>query len=136
LTLPEDVIDALRAIDADLSRAVVGALVRSAAGAPRSPAEVTSYGGDRSIIVVPHSRTLEARTGVELVPLSDGRALLAFDDYLSVSEFELRLMDALADRALDEADRAVFSAIAGILRNTRQEEKAAIQHLSIIVLRS
>ena len=135
LTLPEDVIDALRAIDADLSRAVVGALVRGAAGSPRSPAEVASYGGDRSLIVVPHSRTLEARTGVELVPLPDGRALLSFDDYLSVPEFELRLIDALADPSLDEADRVVFGAIAGILRNTRQEEKVAVEHRSIIVLR-
>ena len=135
LTLPEDVIDELRAIDVDLSRAVVGVLGRSAARASRSPAEVARYGRDRSLIVVPHSRTLEARTGVELVPLPDGRALLSFDEYLSLPEFELRLIDALADPALDEADRVVFGAIVGILRNTRQEEKVAVEHRSIIVLR-
>ena len=136
LTLPEDVIDALRAIDADLSRAVASAIAPHVAEAPRPPAEVTSYGGgDRSVIVVPHSRALEARTGVELVPLSDGRALLAFDDYLSVPEFELRLVDALADPALEEGDRALFDAIARILKSTRLGEGAEVQQRSILVLR-
>ena len=134
LTLPEDVIDVLRSIDTDLSRAVASAVMRLSE-APRLPAEIASYGPDRSVIVVPHSRTLESWTGAELLPLRDGRALLAFGGGLTVPEFELRLSDALADPALDDEDRTVFDAIARILRVARREERAAVQQRSIIVLR-
>lgn len=135
LTLPDDVIAALRTIDTDLSLAIVRALETRVPEAPRSPAEITTCGGDRSVIVVPHNRALGARTGVELVPLSDGRALLSFDDGLSIPEFELRLTDALADPALEEGDRAVFDALVQILRSTRRGKGVDVQQRSIIVLR-
>ena len=135
LTLPDDVITALRNIDTDISLAIVRAMEPRVSKAPRSPAEITTCGGDRSVIVVPHNRALGARTGVELVPLSDGRALLSFDDGLSVPEFELRLTDALADPLLEEGDRAVFDALAQILRSTRRGKGVDVQQRSIIVLR-
>jgi hypothetical protein len=34
--------------------------------------------------------------GVEFVPLSDGRALICFQEGLAISEIELRVRDALA----------------------------------------
>ena len=41
-------------------------------------------------------RQIGASTTIE-VPRVDGRALLSFDNGTSVSQFELRLLDALAD---------------------------------------
>jgi hypothetical protein len=78
LTLPKEVIDALTAIDADLSRAVVRVTQPEMAKRPHPPAELAAF-GRRAVIVVNPSRTLERRTGVVLVPLSDGRALISFD---------------------------------------------------------
>ena len=121
MTLPDDVISALQSIDPDLSRAIVRAVQGVAPERPCPPAELARYGGgDQAVIIVSHCRALRAWTGVELVPLTDGRALLSFDEHLSVPEFELRLLDAIADPALEEHDRAVFLAIAEILRNTRR----------------
>lgn len=135
LTLPEDVITALSAVDADLSRAVVRMLQDVAPASPRSPAELTTYAGNRAVIVVPPSRALKARTGVELVPLSDGRALLAFDDRLSISKFELALMDALGDPSLCDEDRELFGAIVDILKGARRQEGVELRSQNIVVLR-
>jgi hypothetical protein len=132
LTLPEDTIAALRAVDRDLSRAVVRVVQPFEQEQPRSPAELAEY-GSRAVIVVAPSRTLTERTGAELVPLADGRALLAFDEKLTVSQFELRLLDALADPMLDEGDRETFLALAKILGGTRRSGRAQLGHRNIIV---
>lgn len=133
LTLPEDVIAALRTIDADLSLAVVRALQPLARTEPGAPAELVSY-GNRSVIVVPRSRTLRERTGVELVPTADGRALICFDEQMSVPHLELQLTDALGDATLDAESRTLFETLVAILRRARQEQTVAPQARQIIVL--
>lgn len=132
LTLPEDTIAALRAVDRDLSRAVVRVVQPLEQDAPRSAAELAEY-GNRAVILVAPSPAITERTGVELVPLADGRALLAFDDTLTVSQFELRLLDALADPELGERDRETFAAIAEILSGTRRSGRAQVGQRNIIV---
>lgn len=133
LTLPEDVVATLQSIDGDLSRAVVRAVQPFTRDAPRPPAELTAF-GDRAVIVVPPNRTLKERTGVELVPLSDGRALISFDEGLSIPEIELRLGDALADPAFELDDRVVFQALADILSSARRTDGVSLQRRSIIVV--
>lgn len=135
LTLPEDVIAALYALDEDLSRAVLRAVQPLLSEPPRPPAEVTTYGGNRAVIIVPQSRALKARTDVELVPLPDGRALLAFGDQTSISEFELKLIDGLGDPTLGDADRTLFTSLVEILRNVRRENGIELRRRNIIVLR-
>jgi hypothetical protein len=133
LTLPEDTIAALQSIDRDISRAIVRAIQPLAPGPLPSPAEVATY-GDRGVIIVSDSRSLRERTGVELVPLADGRGLISFDEQLSISEFELRIRDALADPTLEGNDRAVFETLADILRTARRDDEVALQLRNIIVL--
>ena len=133
LTLPDDVLAALHAIDSDLSRAVVRAAQLFIPDPPRPPAELTMF-GDRAVIVVPPNLRLKERTGVELIPLSDGRALICLDDGLSIAEIELRLRDALADPSFDRSDRAVFEALADILSSARRADGVTVRRRSIIVL--
>jgi len=133
LTLPEDVIATLQSIDSDLSRAVVRTVEPLAVDAPRPSAELTTF-GDQAVIVVPPSRALKERTGVDLVPLSDGRALLLFDDQLSIADFELRLGDAIGDASMDAGDRATFEELAGILRSARRGAGMQLSQRSIIVV--
>ena len=109
LTLPEHVIDALAAIDADLSRAIVRLAqpeLRAAARARRARHLRPPFRHRRH-----PSRTLERRTGVELVPLPDGRALISFDEPTTIAGLELLIKDALEDAALPAADREIFEAI-------------------------
>lgn len=133
LTLPEDVIATLKAIDSDISRAIVRTVEPLLPIQARPSAELTPF-GDRAVIVVTPSRELRNRTGVELLPLSDGRALMALDDQLSVSQFELRLRDALADSTLEHPERETFETLAQILRDTRRRGGSTIHERSIIVL--
>src|SRR5436190_16587070 len=78
LTLPEQIIEILAAVDPDLSRAVVRLAMPQAGRAARKPAELVSFGRHAVILVTP-TRTLERQAGVTLVPLPDGRALISFE---------------------------------------------------------
>jgi len=133
LTLPEDTIATLKGIDRDISRAVVRAVEPLAGDAPRALAELATFGG-RSVIVVPPVRALKDRTGADLVPLPDGRALIALTPDVTASQFELRLRDALAHDTLDEMERETFEAIVGLLQGTRMRPGGAIHQRSIMVL--
>jgi hypothetical protein len=135
LTLPDHVIEALSALDADLSRAIVRLTQPELAKRPHAPAELIRF-GQRAVIVVNPTRTLELRTGVTLVPLPDGRALISFDEPLTPAALELTIEDALDDRTLSRADRTVFQAIADILRSARRSTDVTLQRRSIIVLES
>ena len=132
MTLPDAVIAALRTIDADLGHAVVR-LARAATDGVPPPAELSAF-GDRAVILVPPSPALRQRTGVELVPLADGRALISFDPQLTIQEIELRVNDALDDPGLPAGDRAMFAELARILREARRSGRFAVRERSIIVL--
>src|SRR5712691_2103944 len=96
LTLPHDVIERLGAMNTDLGRAIVS-LVERAPGKPRRPrppAEVASY-GNRSVILVTPVRALTRLRGVQLVPVSDGRALIALDHPHGIPQLELDLRDVV-----------------------------------------
>ena len=133
LTLPLHVIDALSAIDADLSRAVVRIAQPEVARRPHPPAELAVF-GRRAVIVVTPTRTLERRTGVSLVPLPDGRALISFDQPTTPAALELMIADALEDPQLPARDRAVFKEIVKILKSARRASDVCLRQSNIIVL--
>ena len=133
LTLPLSVIDALSALDPDLSRAVVRMAQSRLARRRHPPAELATF-GRRAVIVVNPSRTLERRTGVGLVPLPDGRALISFDRSTTPDSLELKIADALEDRTLPPADHAVFQGIADILKEARRSRDVSLRQANIIVL--
>src|SRR5450759_2032969 len=107
LTLPTEVIAALAASDHDLSRAVVRVTQPELKRGQHPPAELQHF-GRRAVIVVNPSRALEENTGVMLVPLSDGRALIAFDESVTVARLELMLLDGIQDARLSKEDVRIF----------------------------
>jgi hypothetical protein len=133
LTLPESVIAALEGVDADLSRAVVRVTQPEMRKHPHPPAELATF-GRRAVIVVNPTRTLQQRTGVFLVPLSDGRALIAFDESITAARLELLIQDELADRALEDEDARIFEAIHRLLMDARRSKSVAVRQRNIIVL--
>jgi hypothetical protein len=135
LTLPEGVIEALSGIDRDLSRAVVRIAQPQLTKRPSAAAELAVFGG-RAVIVVNPCRALEERTGIVLVPLSDGRALISFDESTSVENLELQLRDALEEDNLAKEDARVFKAVADLLRQARLSENVEASQRRIIVLES
>jgi hypothetical protein len=133
LTLPERVIDALTAVDADLSRAIVRLAQPVLNGRPHAPAELVTF-GRHSVIAVQPSKTLEKRTGVNLLHLPDGRALISFDRSMTIPGLELLIADAIEDRTLPKADRAIFEAVAEILTSSRRSENVVLLQRHVIVL--
>ncbi len=133
LTLPESVIAALEAVDHDLSRAVVRVAQSEMAKAPHAAAELASF-GRRAVIVVNPTRTLEQRTGVMLVPLSDGRALIAFDASMTPARLELRIQDEIDGHQLPEEDARIFESIRDLLRDARRSSSIELRQQNIIVL--
>ncbi len=133
LTLPEDGLEALGEVDHDLSRAVVRLTQPEMAKRPHPPAEVATF-GRRGVIVINPSRTLEERTGIVLVPLSDGRALISFDVSMTIARLELRIQDALEDPKLSKEDALIFESIEGILKTPRRSGNVTLQQRNIILL--
>jgi hypothetical protein len=133
VTLPEHVLQALHALDHDLGRAIVRLAQPALGAAPHAPAELTSF-GRHAVIVVHPSRTLEQRTGVELLHLPDGRALISFDQTRTIPALELLIQDALEERELPPGDREIFEAIAGILKSARHSERVELLQRNVIVL--
>jgi hypothetical protein len=126
------VIEALERVDRDLSRAVVRVTQPEIRKRPHAAAELATF-GSRAVIVVNPTRTLE-RIGVVLVPLSDGRALISFDESLTTARLELKIEDALEDRALPEKDAEILTAIRELLKDARRSPSVTVAQRNIIVL--
>jgi hypothetical protein len=135
LTLPEDVIGRLGAIDADLGRAIVALAERH--GTPRARtlrhAEIAAY-GNHAVIVVNPAKGLKRLPGVQLVPVGNGRALIALEPPYSVPQLELDLRDLLERGEVSGLERETLDAIADILRQSRQSTRVSLVERTIIVL--
>ncbi len=110
---------ALGAIDRDLGRAIVRAAQPEMAKRTHPPAELATF-GRRAVIVVNPTRTLEEHTGILLIPLPDGRALISFDKSMTIDSLELRIEDVLEERRLPKEDLRIFEAIRDLLRSGRR----------------
>jgi len=134
ITLPDDVVSALRTLDADVSRAIVR-LAESAASklVPRPAVELSHYGRHAVIVVTP-ARVLKRLSGVSLVPLPDGRALISLDLGARVSELEGAVRDALEAAARTPAERSLLDSLGQILRAARQSRDIELCQRNIIVL--
>jgi hypothetical protein len=136
ITLPDDVVHALRAVDPDLSRAIVRLAENSGASAvPRPPVELTQYGHSAVIVVTP-TKAIRRLAGVALVPLPDGRALISLDQQIGVAEFEVMVGDALDGDGVVPSERAVLESLRDILREARRSRRVRLRERSIIVLES
>lgn len=135
VTLPDDVIDRLRRINADVGRAIVGLVDRTPRLARKGPppASLASYGRHAVILVTPVP-VLRRFRGVQLVPFGNGRALIALDHPHGIPQFELELRDALEKRDLKSLEREVLESVAEILKDARQSRLHTVAERSIIVL--
>jgi hypothetical protein len=132
ITLPEDLIERLKAQHLDLGRAIVE-LFEPAGPASDAPVQLAEFGRG-ALILVPPASALRRLAGVELIPLSNGRALIALDQPLSTSDLELTLHDALAEPGLSAGDRAIVANVVEILREARTSPRARLRQRTIIIV--
>jgi hypothetical protein len=133
LTLPETVIDALERVDRDLSRAVVRVTQPEIRKRRHAAAELATF-GTRAVIVVNPTPTLERFMGVMLVPLSDGRALISFDESTTPARLELMLEDALEDKSLSRIDAEILASIRELLKDARRSSAVTLSQRNIMVI--
>ena len=99
------------------------------------PAEVSRY-GNRAVIVVTPSRALRRLPGVQLVPVSDGRALISLSPSTSIPSLELQVRDAIERLRANDRDRHGLQLLADILRRSRGARGLTSEARTIIVLAS
>lgn len=137
VTLPEDVLARLAAIHADVGSAIVHLAERNAPvrEASRGPAHLTRYGRNAVILVTP-GKALRRLTGVELVPVGDGRALISLLPSTPISALELQVRDALEGLQPGDRERETLQLLADILRRGRGARGLSSETRTIIVLAS
>jgi hypothetical protein len=135
ITLPEDVLVRLIALDPDLGSAIVRLVERK--GRPRERAarlaEVAAY-GSHAVIVVNAAKMLKRVPGVQLVPIGNGRALISLEHPHSIAQFELNLRDAAAFGQMSSAERQTLEAVSEILQEARRSRSVTVAERTIIVL--
>jgi hypothetical protein len=131
LTLPEDVLTGLAGLDPDVGRAIVR-LASGLAGEDRHPGVELATFGRRAVIAVSPTRALSGLRGVELVPLQDGRSLIALDDGMSEAQFELAVRDALTVGTVPAADRALLEQLAVMLQDTRRAGTLVLRRIMVV----
>jgi hypothetical protein len=140
LTLPDDVVQSLRRIDADLARAVVTLVEKHAGRAPaasseRPEAELVSVAGRRSLIVVKRA-VFRSLPGIQFIPLDADRAFLALNPARGLSDLELAVLDRLEEDGLDPHERQALRSFRARLRQWRRDPSTRFEVRSIIVVES
>ncbi|HKY22636.1 MAG TPA: hypothetical protein VJM31_15595 [Vicinamibacterales bacterium] len=135
VTLPEDVLARLSRVDTDLGRAIVGLVERRAVSRMPAvrPAEIASY-GNHAVIVVTPVKALKRLRGVQLVPIGNGRCLIALEPPHSISQLELDIRDVLARDDMPPTERETLDSVAQILRSARVSRDTRPEERTIIVL--
>jgi hypothetical protein len=137
VTLPDDVLARLGAVDTDLGRAIVTLVERQRTpGAHRvRPAELARYGSHAVIVVTPVN-ALKRLPGVQLVPIGNGRALISLERGRAIPQLELSVRDALDQNDIKDPERRTLEAIADILKAARLSRGVTLEERTIIVLES
>jgi hypothetical protein len=135
VTLPDDVVEAFRAVDPDLSRAIVH-LSETTGVRNGGPAVALSRYGQSAVIVLTPNRAIERLPGVALVPLPDGRALVSLDPDTGIAEFEVLVRDALDGDGNTPDERASLQLLGDLLRSARRSRTVRLSARSIIVFES
>jgi hypothetical protein len=131
VTLPEDLIERLQAQHLDLGRAIVDLFESHPTS--DTPVQLAEFGRG-ALILVPPASALKRLAGVELIPLSNGRALIALDQPMSPGDLELTLNDAVSAGSLSSQDQAIVDNVVSILREARTSPKARLRQRTIVIV--
>ncbi len=137
VTLPSDVVEALRRMHSDVGWAIVSLVRRSKAGvgreAPTSHADLVDVGAGQSLIVV-NPDLLSFLPGVQMVPLSPTQAFLALEPGRGMADLELAVVDHLDQLPPASAEARAVVEFRAQLRRWRNDRHLAFQSRSIILV--
>ena len=142
LTLPQDTIEFLQGVDADLGWAIVKLANGVQGGDAGSPPRQSTPPDVDLVPIAPHQYLIVVRAhdiftslpGVDLVPLGHGRAFLAFRGDSTVEGLELSLIDRLEDDTLRTADASRLRAFRDVLKSWRRDQALTFHERTIVVV--
>jgi hypothetical protein len=141
VTLPDEVVAALRTVHDDLGWAIVRLTEpilkrhrpdRPVKPAPQ-PAELAHLPGRKALIVVARE-AFDDLPGVDAIPLSDGRAFLALDAGRGIADLELAILDRLEMTPPGTPRRRLLARLRTIVRTWRRNPGLVFHAKSIIVV--
>ncbi|HZP47909.1 MAG TPA: hypothetical protein VFB07_05225 [Vicinamibacterales bacterium] len=137
VTLPAEVVRGLRRINPDLAWAIVQLFQRGANGVGRkerrADSELVAVADGRSLIVV-NRDALKQLPGVNVIPLHDDRAFLAFDRDATLADLELAVLERLGSRAVGARERKALSELKLHVHRWRHDPELRCEMRSIIVI--
>jgi hypothetical protein len=139
LTLPQDVVAALRRIHPDPAWAIVSLYEKVAKGQPHVPSarqpaiELAQLSPESSLIVV-DPRALRSAPGMSVVPVASGRAFLTFDEGRGLADLELAILEQLQDPKTSVATRRELRALQRQVRDWRCGRGFRFSKRSIILV--
>jgi len=122
LTLPNDVVAWLKSLHDDPAWALVK-LHDQAIRRARKPvalAELVQLPQRRALIMV-NADALGHLPGAAIIPLTDGRGILALEPDRGVADLELAVIDRLEDRSVPTSQREALQALRDRLREWRRQ---------------
>ena len=99
----------------------------------RPDSQLVSVANGRSLIVV-NRDVLKQLPGINVIPLHDNRAFLAFDHGASMADLELAVVDRLQSRSISLRERKALSELRGHVRRWRRDPNLRCDTRSIIVV--
>jgi hypothetical protein len=137
LTLPHEVIEALRASHSDLGWAIVR-LVEKTHGRrrgkpPASGVQLVEVGGGASLIVVDPA-FIQHLPAVQMVPLSEAEAFLALAPGRGMADLEIAVVDQLERLKAGSPERRAAEKLRQQLRAWRRDPRLTFESRSIILV--
>ena len=138
VTLPEDVIAALRAMNPDVGRAIVAVVgarrdARPALTTGEPIVDVAKTGRRQSLIVV-HPKSFPALPRGSLMQISADRAFIALEPGAGLADLEVAVIDRLAQPRVASAERTGLLTLRRALRNWRTDRRVTVVERAIVVL--
>jgi hypothetical protein len=137
MTLPEDVIAALRAIEPDLGRAIVALIdgARGAAGDQPIPKVVdVARTGRREALILIDPLVIPALPRCSFIRIAPNRAFIALDPGAGLADLELCVSDRLDDSDLTREQRKALRLLRATLKRWRCDPGVTVSGRSIVIL--
>jgi hypothetical protein len=122
VTLPEQTLDLLAAIDSDRARAIVKATAAafSLDDQRQKPVELVQIAPGWAIVTIGPSRLLAGVPWLRLVELAPTRFLLSVPTGTSVDSLELAIIELLENADADDRERAMLDQLRDLVRRVRR----------------
>jgi len=137
VTLPHDVVAALRRIHPDPAWAIVSLSERLTRTDHRSrprgrPAVELAQLSPRNSLIVVDPQAIRSVPGVSVVPVAAGRAFLAFDQGRGLADLEVAVVERRQDPKINAAARKELSGLHQQIRHWRRSSRFRFSTRSII----